>query len=1182
MMLRKFAAAAAVACVTLSTFATTRYVDYAKGTDSGDGTAAPGWKTLAYAVATADSEDEIILAKGTHEINEAITIGKKLHIHGAGENSETTLDALNKQRLIKITIAGAVLNNFTVYRLGEGASQSMGMEMSGNSVISNVVFTKCGGATANNSRFLLTAKAGTVANCWITNNVMGTGGHLYLTGGATAENCVIRDNKVSASATQSWFGKGIVQVAHKDAIVRNCTIVDNKLKVYAAVYASAAAKIYNNLIWNNTAVDTGADANWVLSAATVSTANWLRNCTTPAAGLPEDNIFEDPQLTDGLHFASSSPLNHKAKTGTDAAGVAYATAFDVDGASRGDAPSVGAFEYQAPPEMALTVAASSKWVRQPDVITLTCSVEGVYETPLSYVWTAEGSDEVLSVDASFELSKAGVVRNPKVTVTDAAGQVKSATLDGDYAIHTEGAATYYVDYAKGSDRYDGMTEEKPWKSVSAAMNQSLLVEGDEIVLKRGTHALDGPILLSKAITLRGEGENWETVLDGNNGQRYLRITADDAVVHSLTLYRNANNYTVPQSIDMSGDSIVSNVVVWGNCNAYASQASYGSGRPVYASAGLLTHCWVTNNSAFRCAGVALDGSATMENCCIAGNNNRGNASLNEGIVCLLSSSAVLRNCTIVDNTVNDSGAVVDKAGAGVYNNLIWGHATGGTDRNWAVADGVSTAGWICNCTTGSEAFEGFGNTSSDPQLLADRRHFASRSPCRGKADAVRAPAFDLDCNPRGDSPSIGAFEYVSSGAGLEIAAINASASFSRQPAGVTFSCALEGDYLEPLEYAWDLDGDGDVDSTEAEPTVAEIGYWQPTLTVRDANGATDTQTMTGRAYVHAAGAMTFYVDGENGDDGNTGIEASAAWKNLDVAIGQTAVADDDEILIVRGTNVLTKAITLEKRITVRGEDREGTVLDGKSSTGNLTISANGAVLRDLTLYRVGGANDEGLSIRLNGNSIVSNVVMTGIDFRGKVGNARGVVSAQAGLVTHCFITNNAAFGNSGLILSDSAVVEDCLIAGNEQLGGLYYASHVDLSGGATVRNCTIVNNTTLPGAATLFSKSSAAKVYNNIVWGNTADWSTASEVTTAKWKNNCTTRIAELPEGNGNIEADPLFVGGNPLEIPVKSPCRNKGDKALGSAASVDILGNPRIKGGKIDIGCVECQLGLGLGILVR
>ena len=73
-----------------------------------------------------------------------------------------------------------------------------------------------------------------------------------------------------------------------------------------------------------------------------------------------------------------------------------------------------------------------------------------------------------------------------------------------------------------------------------------------------------------------------------------------------------------------------------------------------------------------------------------------------------------------------------------------------------------------------------------------------------------------------------------------------------------------------------------------------------------------------------------------------------------------------------------------------------------------------------------------------------------------------------------------------------------------------------------------------------------------------------------------------MPEDSGNIEADPLFVDGNPLEIPVKSPCRNKGDNALGSTASVDVLGNPRIKGRKIDIGCVEEPLGPGFGILVR
>ena len=82
-------------------------------------------------------------------------------------------------------------------------------------------------------------------------------------------------------------------------------------------------------------------------------------------------------------------------------------------------------------------------------------------------------------------------------------------------------------------------------------------------------------------------------------------------------------------------------------------------------------------------------------------------------------------------------------------------------------------------------------------------------------------------------------------------------------------------------------------------------------------------------------------------------------------------------------------------------------------------------------------------------------------------------------------------------------------------------------------------------------------------------------------KYNCTTRIADLA-GEGNIDEDPLFADGAVPEIRPVSPCRNKGDKTLGATSATDLLGNPRVKSKSIDIGCVECQQGQGVLLLVR
>jgi len=64
--------------------------------------------------------------------------------------------------------------------------------------------------------------------------------------------------------------------------------------------------------------------------------------------------------------------------------------------------------------------------------------------------------------------------------------------------------------------------------------------------------------------------------------------------------------------------------------------------------------------------------------------------------------------------------------------------------------------------------------------------------------------------------------------------------------------------------------------------------------------------------------------------------------------------------------------------------------------------------------------------------------------------------------------------------------------------------------------------------------------------------------------------------GDGNIDEDPLFVGGNPssYELTKYSPCIDAGtpDTTGLHLPATDLAGNPRIFNGRIDIGAYECQ----------
>jgi len=62
-------------------------------------------------------------------------------------------------------------------------------------------------------------------------------------------------------------------------------------------------------------------------------------------------------------------------------------------------------------------------------------------------------------------------------------------------------------------------------------------------------------------------------------------------------------------------------------------------------------------------------------------------------------------------------------------------------------------------------------------------------------------------------------------------------------------------------------------------------------------------------------------------------------------------------------------------------------------------------------------------------------------------------------------------------------------------------------------------------------------------------------------------------DGGGNIDANPLFVGSgnNPLDLQSGSPCVNTGSNALVPAdVTTDILGDPRIQNGTVDMGAYE------------
>ncbi|MBQ6008151.1 MAG: hypothetical protein IJL17_06400 [Kiritimatiellae bacterium] len=136
-----------------------------------------------------------------------------------------------------------------------------------------------------------------------------------------------------------------------------------------------------------------------------------------------------------------------------------------------------------------------------------------------------------------------------------------------------------------------------------------------------------------------------------------------------------------------------------------------------------------------------------------------------------------------------------------------------------------------------------------------------------------------------------------------------------------------------------------------------------------------------------------------------------------------------------------------------------------------------------------------------------------------------------------------------------------------------------------VVNCTVWNNTYGN------SNVSRATLTNSVVWSVT-EMGTHSAVNSF-WRNGT---VANQTGCISGTDKDPMFTAVDGTQSGVegasapwtaymlraKSPCFNKGILLPGQASETDVLGNPRVKYGLVDMGALECIQSLGTYFLFR
>lgn len=226
-------------------------------------------------------------------------------------------------------------------------------------------------------------------------------------------------------------------------------------------------------------------------------------------------------------------------------------------------------------------------------------------------------------------------------------------------------------------------------------------------------------------------------------------------------------------------------------------------------------------------------------------------------------------------------------------------------------------------------------------------------------------------------------------------------------------------------------------------------------------------------------------------------------------------------------------------VTCNNGEAASTILDGFTITGS---SADAYAMYN----RYGSPTVNDCTFIANGGGGMSNVY-------------------SSPTVNDCTFSDNIARSGGGMLnVYSNPTVVNCMFNGNRSTpmaghGGGMVNVH---SSNPTVTNCTFSNNTASSGGGMYNTSYSTPTVTNCIFWRDLPDEISGSATVTY-----CDVEGSLL--GEGNIDTDPLFVGGGDYHLILGSPCIDAGNNSVVTVPT-DLDGSPRIQGVAVDMGAYE------------
>lgn len=361
----------------------------------------------------------------------------------------------------------------------------------------------------------------------------------------------------------------------------------------------------------------------------------------------------------------------------------------------------------------------------------------------------------------------------------------------------------------------------------------------------------------------------------------------------------------------------------------------------------------------------------------------------------------------------------------------------------------------------------------------------------------------------------------------------------------------------------------------------------------------------------SAAAGIIYVKWNSPGSGDPPVYDGKSWDTAFHAVWQglaAATAGDDVWVAGNKDHPYVIRITLKKGVGLYGgfagteasRDQRNwnanvTILDGDGG-GTVVVSGDAAtattVIDGFTI-RNGGNSGIGC---MNSSPTISNNTIIG---NGTLENDGGIYCLYASpLITNNTITGNTAYDGGGICSSySSPTISNNTIRGNTAVdgGGIYVGGSLPTmvfnntisgnrarrgggimcSGSAIIANNTITGNDSWYSGGGVHCQSGTSVISNNVVAFNSSGIFKVSG--SPALANNCVYNpggydYSGLSAGIGDISTDPKLVGVGygQLHIQPDSPCRDAGDDSAVQPGAVDMDGQARIQGLRVDIGADE------------